>query len=118
MTHIPSRLIGAGILLATALIYDADASNLGHRLLIPTFMAFAAWLVIQNLAAVLIVVAVVATTRSNFASADVLASRVFPVVALVAGFGLGTIGLLRFRARIVATRAARWRGRNSDRSTT
>ncbi len=117
MTHLPSRLIGVGILLATALTYDADASNMVHRLLIPAFMALGAWLVVQNLAAVLIAVAVVAATRSDLASADTLASRVYPIVALVAGCALGAIGLLRFRARIVATRAARWRGRNSDRST-
>ncbi len=114
MTHIGRRVLGVVVLLAAAVIYDTHSDSLLHRLAVPGVMAFAAWLVVQNIAAVLVAVTVIALTRTDFTSSEVLASRVYPGIALAAGVGLGAITLARFRARIAATRADRWRHRGYD----
>ena len=111
MTHIGRRVLGVITLLAAAVVYDANSDSLLQRLAVPGVMAVSAWLIVQNLTAVLLAVTLIAITRTDFASAEPLASRVYPGIALVAGVGLGTIALARFRARIVATRADRWRHR-------
>ena len=114
MTNLPLRVLGVAVLLATIVIYDANSNTLLHRLLIPATMAVAAWLIVQNLASVLIAVTVIAWTRIDPGSADVLPSRVYPVIALLAGGGLAAIGVARFRQRIIETREARWRNRNAE----
>lgn len=114
MTHLPRRLLGIGVLLAVTVIYDTGNTSLLHRLYIPAAMALGAWLVVQNLAAVLMAVVVIAATRTDFASTEILLSRIYPSVAALAGCGLAAIGLLRFQTRIAETREARWRNRNAD----
>lgn len=114
MTNLPLRMLGVAVLLAAVVIYDANTNTLLHRLLIPATMAVATWLIVQNLAAVLLAVTVIAGTRINLDSADVLPSLVYPVIALLAGGGLAAIGVARFRQRIIATREARWRNRSTE----
>ena len=111
MTHIGRRVLGVAVLLAVALIYDANSDSLLHRLAVPSAMAIGAWLVVQNLAAILIAITLIAITRSDLANSELLASRVYPGIALAGGVSLGGITLKRFRARILATRADRWRHR-------
>ena len=111
MNQIGRRVTGMVMLLAAAVIYDATSDSLLHRLAVPGVMALGAWLIVQNVAAILIAVTLIAITRCDLASSELLAARVYPGIALVAGIGLGAITLARFRARIVATRADRWRHR-------
>ena len=117
MTNIPQRLAGVGVLIAATVLYDANDASMLQRLLIPGAMALGAWLVVQNFAAVLIAVTALTAIRTDFASDSWLASRAYPGIALLGGCGLGAIGLARFRARIAATREARWSQRNARRET-
>jgi len=111
MINLPRRIAGVLLLGTAVLMYDAASASAIHRLLLPIMMAFAAWLLVQNAAAVLLGVMLLAAIHANPGAPDWIAGRAYPLLALVSAGGLGFIAVQRFRRRIEETREARWRHR-------
>lgn len=111
MSHLPQRIAGVVLLGIAVLMYDATSASAVHRLLLPVAMALAAWLMVQNAAAVLLGTALLTTIHADTGNPDWITGRAYPVLAVLSASGLGYIALQRFRQRIEATREARWRNR-------
>ncbi len=89
-------------------LYEPGGSSLWHQLLLPMLLALGAWLLVQNLAAVAFGTTVLAIIHSSPGSQDPIVGLAYPALA---GVGLVTLACIlgqRFRARIEATRSARW----------
>ena len=54
MTRLPARISGLVVLGVTVMLFDDTSIAPLHRLLLPMAMAVAAWLMIQNAAAILL----------------------------------------------------------------
>ena len=114
MTHLPQRITGVIVLAVAVVLYDATSIAAVHRLVLPLAMALAAWLMVQNAAAVLLGVALLTPLHAHPADPDWISARAYPVLAIVSGTALAVIVLQRFRLRIESTREARWRNRRSN----
>ena len=115
MTRVGPRAFGVGLLLLGLVFYDAAAATITQRLIVPAVLSVGAWLLIQNLMPVLLVICMLAALHTDLASADLITSRILPGIATGSGIALLIIAARRFRARIHATRAARWNGRSGPR---
>jgi hypothetical protein len=111
MTNLPWRIAGVLLLALCVVAYEPTATTLQHRLLLPLGMAFAAWLMVQNLAAVAFGTFLLAAIHGDPGARDPIDGIAYPVVAAIAGLLLLGILTQRFRARIRATHEARWRNR-------
>lgn len=109
MTDLPVRIAGVALLAVCVLAYDGDAPGAWQRLVLPLGMAFAAWLMVRNLAAVALGTALLAGIHSAPGSSDPIAAAGYPLVAAAATLVLIGVFVRRFRARIAATHDARWR---------
>ncbi|MDH3640863.1 MAG: hypothetical protein OES38_02140 [Gammaproteobacteria bacterium] len=115
MTHLPGRVAGVVLMGIAVMWFDPLSTSALHRLLVPLLMAAAAWLMVQNAAAVLLGVTLLTTIHTDLQSNNLISSRAYPALAILAAGALGYILWLRFRSRIEATREERWRSR-TDRS--
>jgi hypothetical protein len=111
MSNLRWRVLGVALLAICIVAYEPAAETAWHRLWLPIGMAGAAWLMVQNLAAVCLGAALLAGIHSDPGSADWIPARAYPAVALIASIVLAAILARRFRAHIRATHAARWRHR-------
>ena len=111
MNRLPWRIAGVVLMGIAVMLFDPVSASPIHSLVVPLIMALAAWLMVQNAAAVLLGVTVLTAIHSDLQSADWVASRAYPALTLLSATGLGYIALQRFRARIEATREARWAAR-------
>jgi len=109
--NLPRRIAGVLLLAAAVLMYDAGSACAIHRLLLPVTMAFAAWLLVQNAAAVLLGCMLLAAIHADPGNPDWISARAYPLLALASAGALGYIAVQRFRRRIEETREARWRHR-------
>ena len=111
MTNLPWRIAGVVLLAVCVVAYEPTADTAWHRLLLPLGMALAAWLMVQNLAAVALGTFLLAAIHGDPGAGDAITGIGYPVVAAVAGLTLLGILVQRFRARIRATHDARWQRR-------
>jgi hypothetical protein len=112
LDKLPWRVAGLVLLGVLVVAYQTDQGDLVNRLLIPLAMAFAAWLLVQNVAAVALGGALLAGIHSDAGSRDWIESMAYPVLAIVGGVVLVVVFARRFRHRIAATHEARWRHRH------
>ena len=105
------RLVGLAAILICLAIYDPQGSDAWHRLILPLLMAAGAWALVQNLAAVVLAVAVLGVIHLDLSSGDWIDRIAWPLLtaAAVATFVWILIG--RFRQRIRDTHEARWQQR-------
>jgi hypothetical protein len=108
------RLLGLATLLACFALYDPDASSAIQRLALPLLMAFAAWALVQNLAAVALAVAVLGMIHLDLANGDWIDRIAWPMITLAAILTFGWILIGRFRQRIRDTHEARWQRRRDS----
>ncbi len=105
------RIAGVCLLIGGLIVYDPNSGSLVHRLAIPALMAFGAWGLVQNLAAVALGVTVLAGIHSDIDNAYWLDALGYPIITIVAALTLTVILVRRFRQRIRDTHAQRWRNR-------
>jgi hypothetical protein len=115
MTRLPARIAGVILMGVAVMFFDAVSSSPVHQLMLPLAMAVAAWLMIQNAAAVLLGATLLTAIHADPQDPDWIISRAYPALAVLSGIALGFIGVQRFRKRIAATREARWRHRQAPR---
>jgi len=108
------RFAGLLLLITCLGFYDPDTGNMLHRLLIPLLMALAAWAMVQNLAAVALGTAVLATIHSDLSADSWIDRLAYPALAAMSSLALLTVAGLRFRRRIHETHDARWTARRPD----
>jgi hypothetical protein len=118
MTNLPRRIAGVVLMGVAVLLYDSASGASMHRLLLPLGMAIAAWLMVQNAAAVLLGATLLTAIHSAPGNADWVIGWAYPLLAVVSGAALVWIGVQRFRGRIESTREARWSHRHSARDST
>jgi hypothetical protein len=118
MTNLPRRIAGVVLMGVAVLLYDAASDASIHRLLLPLGMAIAAWLMVQNAAAVLLGTTLLTAIHSAPGNSDWVIGWAYPLLAFVSGAALVWIGVQRFRGRIKSTREARWRPRHGARPST
>jgi hypothetical protein len=106
------RLIGLALVILFLFDYAPDGSSLYQRLWLPLMGGVGAYLVIQNVLAVALAVALVGGINSAPGSGDPLNGIVYPLLAICAGVVAITILVRRFGAAIRATRTARRSGRS------
>lgn len=105
------RSIGLALVILFLFDYAPDGTSLYQRLWLPLIGGVGAYLVIQNVLAVALAVALVAGINSAPGSADPLNGTVYPLLAIGAGIVALVILARRFGAAIRDTRAARQAGR-------
>jgi len=113
MSNLPWRLLGVLLLAVCVVLYEPAGETILHRLLLPLGMAAAAWLMVQNLAAVAFGTALLAAIHGNPGSTDPITGVAYPAVAATAGLVLTIILVRRFRARVRDTHDARWQRRRA-----
>jgi hypothetical protein len=111
VTYMGRRITGVIVLSGCLLAYDPAGTDLLQRGIIPALMAVAAWGLVQNLAAVTLGVAVLGGIHSDFTAPHWLDRLAYPAISLAAGVTFGIIVWRRFRRRVLATHAERWRDR-------
>jgi hypothetical protein len=105
---LPGRIAGVVLMGMIVMVFDATSGAALHELVLPLGMALAAWLMVQNAAAVLLGITLLAAIHTDPASPDWVIGRAYPAVAILSGGVLVYIALQRFRKHIEATREARW----------
>ena len=111
MSNLRWRLAGVLLLGVCVLQYQPGGGGIADRMLLPLGMALAAGLMVQNVTAVAMGIALLAGIHSDLDSADPFRRIVYPLLALIAGAVLSGIFLTRFRARIRETHEVRWQRR-------
>jgi hypothetical protein len=106
------RLIGLALVILFLFDYAPDGTSLYQRLWLPLIAGIGAYLVIQNVLAVALAVALVAGINSAPGSGDPLYGVVYPLFAICAGIVAMVILARRFGAAIRDTRAARHANRS------
>jgi cell division protein FtsW (lipid II flippase) len=114
LDNLPWRVAGLVLLGVLVVAYQTDQGDLINRLLIPLAMAFAAWLLVQNITAIALGGALLAGIHSDLGSRDWIQSMAYPALAVIGTAALAVIFTRRFRHRIAATHEARWRNRRRD----
>ncbi|MEQ8486677.1 MAG: hypothetical protein RIB46_20120 [Pseudomonadales bacterium] len=114
LEHLPWRIAGLILLGILVVAYQPDQGGAVQRVLIPAAMALAAWLMVQNLAAVAIGAGALALIHSAPGSGDWIVAFAYPAMAAVCGVILLSVFVQRFRRRIAETHDARWRDRRGD----
>jgi hypothetical protein len=107
------RLTGVVTILCGLAFFDVTSHTVLHRLALPLIMALGAWALIQNLAAVALVGAVLAIIHTDLQLDHWIDSIAYPVLAASGAAVLGVIALRRFRSRIERTHEARWADRET-----
>lgn len=115
MTHLAWRVVGVALTALALLAYGTDVPEPVRLLLLPLAMAFAAWLIVRNAAAVLLAVTALATIHSDVTDPSWIVARAYPAVAVLAGTSLVGVTVRRFRCHVLSTRAARWQNRHPQR---
>jgi hypothetical protein len=87
MKNLPGRFAGVVLLGVAVLLYDAASGSPVHRLLVPIAMAIAAWLMVQNAAAVLLGAALLTAIHSDPLDPDWITGRAYPALAIISGGG-------------------------------
>ena len=114
LEHLPWRIAGLILLGILVVAYQPDQGGAVQRVLIPAAMALAAWLMVQNLAAVAIGAGALALIHGAPGSGDWIVAFAYPAMAAVCGVILLSVFVQRFRRRIAETHDARWRDRRGD----
>ena len=114
LEHLPWRIAGLVLLGILVVAYQPDQGGAVQRLLIPAAMALAAWLMVQNLAAVAIGAGALALIHSAPGSGDWIVAFAYPAMAAVCGVILFSVFVQRFRRRIAEPHEARRRDRGGD----
>lgn len=112
LTRLPWRLAGLLLLGLLVILYQPESAAALQRLVIPIAMAGAAWLLVQNVAAVALSAGVLALIHSTPGSGDWISGIAYPVLAGLCAVVAGGVYLQRFRQRIRATHDARWQHRS------
>jgi hypothetical protein len=113
VTNLPGRIAGVALMGIAVMWFDPLSTSALHRLLVPLLMAAAAWLMVQNAAAVLLGGTLLTAIHTDLQNTDWISSRAYPALAILAAGALGYILWQRFRKQIEATREERWRLRNN-----
>lgn len=108
------RVLGVVVIVLGLAVLEPGGTSLGQRVGVPAVLAVGAWALVRNLAAVALGTAVLAAIHSEPGAADPVTGVIYPAAATAAGLVLVVIFVRRFRARILATRAARWAPRHRD----
>jgi len=111
-TRMVQRLIGLALVILFLFDYAPDGASLYQRLWLPLIGGVGAYLVIQNVLAVALAVALVAGINSAPGRGDPLNGIVYPLFAICASIVAIVILARRFGAAIRATRAARHASRS------
>jgi hypothetical protein len=114
LDNLPWRVAGLVLLGVLVVVYQTDQGDLVNRLLIPLAMAFAAWLLVQNITAIALGGTLLAGIHGDLGSRDWIHSLAYPALAAIGTVVLAIIFSRRFRDRIAATHEARWRDRRRD----
>lgn len=109
--HLPWRIVGLVLLGVLVVAYHPEHGGAVQRVAIPTAMALATWLLVQNLLAVALGAGLLAAIHSAPGSDDWVVGIAYPALAAASGVVLAVLALGRFRRRIEATHEARWRHR-------
>lgn len=109
------RSIGLACILAGFLTFDENATTILHTLWLPLLMAVGAALALQNVLAVALAITALAGIHADPDAADWATSRAYPALAILSSTVIFVILILRFRASINATRAARHAQREARR---
>jgi cell division protein FtsW (lipid II flippase) len=114
LAHLPWRIAGLVLLGGLVVAYQPELGDTMNRLVIPIAMAFATWLLVQNLAAVALGGGLLAAIHGDLRSADWILSVAYPALATVSAAIVITVYAQRFRRRIAATHRERWSRRRAD----
>jgi membrane-bound ClpP family serine protease len=106
------RIIGLVLVILFLFDYAPNGTSLYQRLWLPLIGGVGAYLVIHNVLAVALAVALVAGINSALGSSDPLYGVVYPLFAICAGIAAMVILARRFGAAIRDTRTARRTRRN------
>ncbi|MGA1372014.1 MAG: hypothetical protein ACO3Z6_10470 [Pseudomonadales bacterium] len=117
MSHLPSRFAGVAIVLMVIALWDPATEDVARRVGLPALIALGAALMVRNVAAVAFAAAVLAGIHSHPGSADPVTGIAWPLATVIAVTAIVMIWIRRFRERIKATHAERWRHRNPSRET-
>lgn len=111
LDRLPWRILGLVLLGALVLVYHPEQGGLTNRLVIPTGMAVATWMLVQNLAAVALGAGILAGVHSAPGSADWVRGLAYPVLTVLCAIALTVVFLRRFRRHIADTHDVRWQHR-------
>jgi hypothetical protein len=114
LSHLSWRIAGLVLLGALVVAYQPEIGDVMNRLVIPVAMAFATWLLVQNLAAVALGGGLLAAIHGDLRSSDWILSVAYPALAALSAVIVITVYGQRFRRRIAATHRERWRNRHAD----
>jgi hypothetical protein len=114
LSRLSWRIAGLVLLGGLVVAYQPELGDVTNRLMIPLAMAFATWLLVQNVAAVALGGGLLAAIHGDLGSPDWITRIAYPALAAVAGVVLTAVFIQRFRRRIAATHEERWRKRRSD----
>jgi hypothetical protein len=106
-SRILQRLVGLMLVIIFLFGYAPDSSTLMQRLWLPLLGGVGAFLVVQNVLAVALGVALLAGINSAPGSSDALNGTVYPLLAATGAIVAGVIVARRFGAAMRNTRAAR-----------
>lgn len=107
------RVAGLAALLLAALFFRPDAPpGLVQDGVLPALAVLGAWLVLRSVLAVAATVLLLAGSHADPGAPDLLASRIHPLLALLASAVVAVELGRRLRARAEATRAARAEARD------
>jgi hypothetical protein len=107
------RVAGLALVIVFLFTYAPDSTTLTQRLWLPLIAAIGAYLVVQNVLAVALGVALLAGINSVPGGPDPLTGTVFPLLAGAAACVAAAILIRRFGSAIRNTRAARQAARAS-----
>lgn len=108
------RIAGLVLVTSALALYDTTSAAIAHRLLLPLTLAIGAWALVQNAAAVALVVTALALIHTDLAASHWIDRLAYPAVAASGAAVLIVIASRRFRDRIRHTHDARWSGRRSS----
>lgn len=103
------RAAGLGLVVVFLLLWEPNSLDPMHRLALPALLAFGAWLVVANLAAVTLAVLALASIHTDLSADDPVRALVYPGVAVLAALTAAALYGRRFIAYMRATRGARRR---------
>jgi hypothetical protein len=110
------RAAGLLLVFAVLLVFEPGSTGLLDRLVLPFVASVGGWLIVGRATPVLLAIAALSAVHSAPGSGDVLAGRVYPAAAIVAGATVAAIVLHRFTLRVRATRDERQLARQERRS--
>ena len=108
MTHLPLRLAGIALTALVLFTIDLNQRDALHGLILPLLLAGGAYLITQSIMAVALAVLTLSAANAQLAAEHWLEAYAYPALALVSGLTCLSLLIIRFRARVHATRKERW----------